>query len=159
MIAAIVALLPSKEYALKKGSQGQENEQRIIEAESWAIERLDGHLQNVLRCSSAVRHAIRYQELEEQNERLALELNHAQYLQKRLQQQISLITDDLYERQGSRNMAECVCVGIEKVRTEAAGKTKQQFYFDAIETAKEEKEKAEEKGWYDWCWNGFPWNK
>ncbi|EQB57904.1 hypothetical protein CGLO_01914 [Colletotrichum gloeosporioides Cg-14] len=159
VIAAIVALLPSKENALEKGSQGQENEQRIIEVESWAIERLGGHLQNVLRSSSAVRHAIRYQELEEQNERLALELNHAQYLQNRLQQQISLITDDLYERHGSRNMAEYVCVGIEKVRTEAAGKTKQHFYFDAIETIKEEKEKAEGKGWYDWCWNGFPWNQ
>ncbi|KAK2743195.1 hypothetical protein CKAH01_06905 [Colletotrichum kahawae] len=153
VMAATVALLPSKEYALKKGSQGQETEQRIVEIESWAIERLDGYLQDVLRSSSAVRHAIHYQELEEQNDRLALELNHAQYLRKRLQQQISLITDDLYERQGSRNMAEYVCVGIEKVPTEAAGKTKQEFYFDVTKTIKEEKEKAEEKGWYDWCWD------
>ncbi|WYZ42168.1 hypothetical protein EsH8_V_001063 [Colletotrichum jinshuiense] len=142
-LAAIVAVLPSRENALQMAEKGKEDEEKIMKVETWAIERLNEHLCEVLRASHILRCAINLRELEEQSDMSIMQLNHARYLQLRLLQQTNFIVGDLHERHESYNGAKYICDGVERWREEVTHKTKQELWILTAQTVKKEKDAAQ----------------
>lgn len=137
--AGLLAVLPSKEQALDKAREGQEAEQRIMEVETWAIERLNDHHRGALRASHMLQRAISIRELEDQDDTCVLQLSHAQSLQRKLLERTEFTTKDLHERHQSYNRAEAVWNKIEDARKEAASKDKKEFWITTAKIVQKEK--------------------
>lgn len=142
-LATIVAVLPGTQYALQKETEAQENEKKVMEAENWAIERLNENLHETLHASHMLQRAISFHEFETQDDNSILQLDHACCLQSALRQQIKSIVNSLHTRQKSYNRAEYVYNRIQEVREETEGMDKQDFWHTRAIELKRERERQE----------------